>query len=144
MHRFSDPKLAGMAKVAHRLDARMMAPALVAGTHAPGDWIPATTPSNLGTGTVTAGTPIQNLQGYHALATFGLVVSTATAATITIGVAPTSAGATAAALTVINTFTLASVNWNQVSAYVPAGYFVVINTTGTITVTSITGMWYPS
>lgn len=143
-HNFADPELARMAQIAAEIDGTMMAPAGVGVSRVPGDLVPAITPANATAGAMTAGTAIQNLQGYHAVLTVGIVVSTATAATITGGTGTTAALAATNASTIINTFTLASVNWNQVTLFVPFGYFVVVNTTGTITITSLVGTWYPA
>lgn len=84
---------------------------------------------------LTAGTAVQNTLGYDILINIVVSASLATAATIVLGVGATSTPTTN---TVIPTFTLAALNFYTFSAVVPSNYYVLVNTTGTITVASIT------
>ena len=100
----------------------------------------ATAPVNSSTATtafgtsLTAGTGLQNTTGYNILVNICVSVTSATTATITLGVGPTS---TPTAATVVASFSSAG-SVQNFSAIVPNNYYVLVNTTGTITVGSIT------
>lgn len=83
---------------------------------------------------LTAGTSVKNTAGYNLLCNICINITAATGATITLGVGD-STGPTAN--TVISTFTTAAVLVQNFSALVPNNYYLVVNTTGTITVASI-------
>lgn len=84
---------------------------------------------------LTAGTAVQNTLGYDILINIVVSASLATTATIVLGVGPTSTPTTN---TVIPSFTVAALGFYTFSAVVPSNYYVLVNTTGTITVASIT------
>ena len=86
---------------------------------------------------LTAGTAQQNTAGYDLLVNITVVVSTATGATLTLGVGPTSTPTTQ---TVVPSFTLAVSAIYTFRAYVPNNYYLLVNSTGTITISSITTM----
>ena len=90
--------------------------------------------SSFGT-SMTAGTSVQNTTGYNLLVNICVDVSVATTATLVLGVGPSSSPTTN---TVIPSFTVGSVTKFTFSAIVPNNYFVLVDTTGTITVGSIT------
>ncbi len=83
---------------------------------------------------LTAGTSVKNNNAYNLLCNICVNITAATAATITLGVG-SATGPTAN--TVVSTFTTAAVMVTNFSAIVPANYYLVVNTTGTITVGSI-------
>lgn len=99
-----------------------------------------TQPSNSNTvtaafvSTLTANTPVQNTNAYNLLCNIGFVLTAATAGTIVLGV---SASATPTTNTVISSFTIAAQEVLTISAYVPAGYYLVYNTTGAVTVAAV-------
>ena len=90
----------------------------------------ATATSSFGT-SLTAGTPYQNPLGYDLLVNVCVQVTSATGATITLGVGPSTGPTTN---TVIPTFTTASPTNLTFSAIVPGNYWILVNTTGTISV----------
>lgn len=81
----------------------------------------------------TLGTAIQNTLGYDIIVNVGILVSSATTATIVMGVGPTS---TPTKDTVIPSFTTAVIGLFGLTAYVPAGYYLLIDKTGTISLTN--------
>lgn len=85
--------------------------------------------------TLTAGTSVHNTTGYDLMCNIVLIVSSATNATITLGV---GAATGPTANTVYPTFSVVSTTMMSFSAVVPNGYYLVYNTTGTITVASVT------
>lgn len=84
---------------------------------------------------LTVGTATQNTNGHNILLQIAVAVSSATTATITVGVGPTS---TPTADTVIPSFSTASAVIYTFSVVIPNLYYVLVNTTGTITVSSVT------
>lgn len=94
----------------------------------------ATATSGFGT-SLTAGTAKQNTTGYNILVNISLNVSSATSATVVMGVA---SGATPTTNTVVPTFTTATFVPISFSALVPNNYYLLVNTTGTISISSIT------
>lgn len=101
----------------------------------------ATTPPSSHTATtafgtsLTAGTSVQNTLGYDIHLNICVQVSSSITATLTLGVGSTS---TPTVDTVIPSFTVSSTTFFTFSALVPNNYYVLVNTTGTITITSIT------
>ena len=85
--------------------------------------------------TLTAGTSVQNTTGYDLMCNIVLVVASSTNATITLGV---GAATGPTANTVYPTFTAVSSTMLSFSAIVPNNYYMVYNTTGTISVSSVT------
>ena len=84
---------------------------------------------------MTAGTSVQNTTGYDLMCNIVLVVASSTNATITLGV---GAATGPTANTVYPTFTAVSSTMLSFSAIVPNNYYMVYNTTGTISVSSVT------
>lgn len=84
---------------------------------------------------LTAGTSVHNTTGYDLLCNITLIISSATTATITLGVGPATGPTTS---TVVPSFSAASSIIVPISAWVPSGYYLVYNHTGTITVASAT------
>jgi len=84
---------------------------------------------------LTAGTSVQNTSGNNLLCNICVNITAATGATITLGVGSETAPTDN---TVVSTFTTAAVLVTNFSAMVPNQYYLVINTTGTITIGSIT------
>ena len=84
---------------------------------------------------LTAGTALQNTTGYNLLVNICVNVTAATSATIVLGVGSTNTPTTN---TVVSTFTTAAVLVQNFTAIVPQNYYLLVNTTGTITVGSIT------
>lgn len=82
---------------------------------------------------LTAGTAVQNTTGYNLLVNVSIVVTAATGATITMGVGPTN---TPTKNTVISSFSVAETV--SFCALVPNSYYLLVDTTGTIVVSSIT------
>lgn len=82
---------------------------------------------------LTAGTAKQNTLGYDILVNVSVAFSLATAATVVLGVGPTSTPTTDAVTASISAGTVVSF-----SAIIPNNYYILVNTTGTITVGSIT------
>lgn len=98
----------------------------------------ATTASNTVTsnfGSLVVGTGRQNTAKYALHVNVSIVVTAATGATITLGVGSTS---TPTVNTVVTTFSTAAATYFTFSAIVPSRYYMLVNTTGTITVGSIT------
>lgn len=89
---------------------------------------------------LTVGTSKQNTLGYDILVNIAVTVSSATTATITLGVGSTSSPTIN---TVIPSFTVAASTIYTFSAIVPQNYYVLVNDTGTITISSITCMVCP-
>jgi len=86
---------------------------------------------------LTAGTAQQNTSGYDMLVTICVTVALSTTATLVMGVGATSTPTTQ---TVIPSFTVAAATQYTWSAYVPNNYYLLVNSTGTITISSITTM----
>ena len=84
---------------------------------------------------MTANTGAQNTTGYDLLCNISIQVSAATTATITLGVGTSS---TPTASTAVASFSTAALEIINLVAYVPNNYYLLYNTTGTITVTSVT------
>ncbi len=89
---------------------------------------------------LTAGTSVRNTTGYNLLVNICVNITAATGATITLGV---GAATGPTANTVITSFTTAAVLITTFSAIVPNNYYLVVNTTGTITVGSISAQSCP-
>ena len=85
--------------------------------------------------TLTAGTSVQNTNNYDIICNICIAVSAATTATITLGVGSATGPTTN---TVIPSFSTATTILLTIQAYVPAGYYLVYNHTGTITIASVT------
>lgn len=96
---------------------------------------PSSNVASSGFGPITIGTALQNSIGYNLLVNISVNVTVATSATITLGVGSSS---TPTVNTVVNTFSVAATTIYNFSAIVPASYYLLVNTTGTITVGSIT------
>jgi hypothetical protein len=86
-------------------------------------------------GQIAVGTALQNTANYAILVNVSLVITAATSATIIMGIGSTSSPSTS---TVVTTFSTAASEIISFSGFVPAGYYILVNTTGTITVGSIT------
>jgi trimeric autotransporter adhesin len=86
-------------------------------------------------GSLVVGTARQNTATYAILVNVSIVVTAATGATIVLGIGSTNTPTTN---TVVTTFTVAAASTYSFSGFVPAGYYMLVNTTGTITVGSIT------
>lgn len=86
-------------------------------------------------GSLVVGTGRQNTATYAILVNVSMVITAATGATIVMGIGSTSTPSTN---TVVTTFTVAAAATYSFSGFVPAGYYMLVNTTGTITVGSIT------
>jgi hypothetical protein len=82
---------------------------------------------------LTAGTAAQNTNGYDILVNIVVVVASATGATIKLGVSSSSTPTTSTAVP-----SFSSAGTFSLSAYVPTSYYLLVATTGTISVTSIT------
>lgn len=82
--------------------------------------------------TLTLGTAIQNTTGYDLTVCIGFAVSTATTATVILGVGPTSTPTTD---TVIPSFTSVGCALS-ITAHVPNNYYLLVNKTGTFTNTN--------
>lgn len=78
------------------------------------------------------GTAYQNTNGYDVIITVYLSVSAATTASILSGVGPTN---TPTQQTIVSGLTLAALNIIPVTLYIPAGYYALLSTSGTITAT---------
>lgn len=92
--------------------------------------------ATIGFGTsLTAGTSIQNTLGYDVLVNISVSASSATGATVVLGIGPTNTPTTDA---VNASFTAVSFAPITFTAIVPNTYWLLVNTTGTITVSSIT------
>ena len=85
--------------------------------------------------TLTANTGAQNTTGYDLLCNISIAVSAATTATITLGV---GAGSSPTANTAVASFSTAVLEIINLVAYVPNNFYLLYNTTGTITVSSVT------
>lgn len=86
-------------------------------------------------GQLAVGTALQNTANYPILVSVSMAVTAATTATITVGVGSTN---TPTAQTVVPSFTVAAFTPFSFSFVVPAKFYALVNTTGTITVGSIT------
>lgn len=84
---------------------------------------------------LTAGTALHNTTGYNLLVNISVSITAATTATIVLGVGSTSTPTTN---TVVDSFTTAAVLKQNFCAMVPNNYYLLVNTTGTITIGSIT------
>lgn len=82
-------------------------------------------------GQVIFGTPLQNTAAYAIMVTITAAVASATAGVIVLGVGPT---ATPTTDTIVPAFTTAVLEIISFSAVVPAGYYLSIAHTGTISV----------
>jgi hypothetical protein len=84
-------------------------------------------------GSLVVGTGRQNTANYAILVNVSMAITSATGATIVMGVGSTSTPTTN---TIVASFSVAETI--SFSAFVPAGYYMLVNTTGTIVVGSIT------
>ena len=80
------------------------------------------------------GVAFQNTLAYDAIFNLALVFTTATGATVSMGTGPTAAAAAAAIQNIVPTFSITAVV--NLSFYIPAGYWGIVNASGT-TVESI-------
>lgn len=85
--------------------------------------------------TLTAGTALQNTTGYDIHVNICVNVTSSTTATLTLGVGPTSTPTTN---TVLPSFSVAVASLFTFSAIVPNNYYLLVGSTGTITIGSIT------
>lgn len=92
------------------------------------------------TTSLVVATSVQNTTGYNLLVNICFDVTSATAATITLGVGNTIGPVVN---TVVSSFTTATSIVKNFSAIVPNNYYLVVNTTGTITVAGITAQSCP-
>jgi hypothetical protein len=103
-----------------------------------------TQPTNSSTATtafgssLTAGTTVQNTTGYDLLINISVNITAAVGATVVLGVGATSPPTTNA---VTSSFSTALVS--SFCAIVPNNYYLLVNTTGTVTVGSITAQACP-
>jgi hypothetical protein len=86
-----------------------------------------------GFGSLAVGTGLKNTANYAILVNVSMAITAATGATIVMGVGSTSTPTTN---TIVASFSVAETV--SFSAFVPAGYYMLVNTTGTIVVGSIT------
>lgn len=86
-------------------------------------------------GSLTGGAASQNTSPYAILLNISVVVSSATNATIVLGIGSTNTPTTNV---VVTTFSTASSLTFSFCAFVPSNYYILVDTTGTIAVTSIT------
>lgn len=84
---------------------------------------------------LTAGTALRNTLGYDILINVCVTVTASTTATIVAGVGSTSTPTTN---TVVPSFTVAASSTYIFSLYVPNSFYALVDTTGTITIGSIT------
>ena len=87
---------------------------------------------------ITAGAAVHNGLGYDAVIGCYLNVTAASVGTISVGVGSASSPA---AQKIVTGWTSVDTNIVPISAYVPSGYYFIVNTTG-ITA-RILGQWYP-
>jgi hypothetical protein len=85
--------------------------------------------------TLTNNVATQNTLGYDILLNIAVLVASATSATVQLGVGNASPPSTDS---VTPSFSTATPEIVYCSAIVPNNYYVIINTTGTISITSIT------
>lgn len=84
---------------------------------------------------LTLGTAVQNTTGYDILVNISVIVMNASGGALVLGVGPTSTPTTN---TVTGTFTVVTTQPpTNFSAIVPNSYYLLVNTTGTITVSSV-------
>lgn len=88
-----------------------------------------------GFGSLSIGTALQNTLGYDILVNVSVAATAATGATIVMGVGPTNTPTTDAITASFSIITVAVTT--SFSAIVPTGYYLLVNTTGTITVGSV-------
>lgn len=91
-----------------------------------------TAPPASAAATLALGSAYQNTAGYDVVVTVYLAVSAATTASILSGVGPTN---TPTQQTIVSGLTLAALNVISVTLYIPAGYYALLSTSGTITAT---------
>jgi hypothetical protein len=84
---------------------------------------------------LTAGTALRNTNGYDLLVNICATVTAATSSTFVLGVGSTSTPTTN---TVVPSFTVAATTQYSFSAIVPNNYYLLVNDTGTITLSSLT------
>lgn len=94
-----------------------------------------TAPAASQSSALVIGTAFQNTLGYDVVLTVYLAVASATTANILLGVGPT---ATPTQQTIVNGLSLLALGIIPVTIYLPSGYFALLSTTGTISV-SISG-----
>lgn len=86
-------------------------------------------------GSLVVSTPLQNTANYSILVNVSIVVASSTSATIVLGV---DSSATPSTNPVVTTFSTVTAETFSFSAIVPSKYYMLVDTTGTISVTSIT------
>ena len=79
--------------------------------------------------TIVPNIALQNTTGYDVILNVGLAVTSATAATVSLGIGPTSTPDTDI---IVPTFTTADPRAFVMTAYVPNNYYILVATTGTI------------
>ena len=84
---------------------------------------------------LTAGTSLRNTTGYDLMVNICATVASSTGATFVLGVGSTSTPTTN---TVVPSFTVAVATQFNFSAIVPNNYYLLVNDTGTISLTSLT------
>lgn len=82
--------------------------------------------------TLALGTAYQNTSGHDVMVTVYLAISTATNASILLGVGPTN---TPTQQTIISSLTLAALGIVPVNIYIPNNYYALLSESGTITET---------
>ncbi len=83
---------------------------------------------------LTAGVDVTNSNDFNLLCNICIMVTSAVSATILIGVSPSGGSAD----TIVPTFSTATPIIITLSAYVPGNYLLLVDTTGTISISSIT------
>jgi hypothetical protein len=94
-----------------------------------------TAPAASQASSLALGTAFQNTLGYDVVLTVYLAVASATTANILLGVGPTT---TPTQQTIVNGLSLLALGIIPVTIYLPTGYYALLSTTGTISV-SISG-----
>ncbi len=83
---------------------------------------------------LTAGTATQNTLGYDILVNVGVGISTATSAVVSVGIGPTSSPVTNPITPTFTTVNPQSIVFSEV---IPSNYYILVETSGIITVTGI-------
>jgi len=94
-----------------------------------------TQPAASSASTLALGTAYQNTDGYDVMLTVYLSITAALTASIVLGVGPTN---TPTQQTIVSGLTLAALSIIPVNIYLPSGYYAILDTSGTITL-SISG-----
>ncbi len=91
-----------------------------------------TAPAASAAASLSLGSAYQNAAGYDVIVTVYLAVASATTASILSGIGPTN---TPTQQTIVSSLTLAALNIIPVTLYIPSGYYALLSTSGTISVT---------